>query len=318
MKNFIFLVIIFFQQLTFSQDCDHFALKTDITNNPALGSAIEANPELIVAWKIIVNKPEVRVDPDALIAVLELRNNSNLPAKLGGIDQSSVDQFVGDIKSWGVGNEGTSYKDICIKINELVNALPENVVGFNEYVGTAGFANGGNYTVRHSWIQLERLIINKQKLSTADEIVFEHPIGFNGFNSVTDVYLRIGSDIYEIETKAGMNFFENISGGNSNFSTQSFNSLRTVNKIENYKVFLNPTIKNGLSNTDKLSVVSAWKNWENGAILNDSEILDLFTDFAKRNSGNASLPKFTSQTLENYLTNTNAWFDSIFKSDLIQ
>jgi len=79
----------------------------------------------------------------------------------------------------------------------------------------------------------------------------------------------------------------------------------------------NPTVKDALGNTDKLNVINAWKNWEGGILLNNPNTLNLFTDFAKRTSGNNTLPMFTSQTLENYLTNTDAWFDMIFKTDLI-
>ena len=79
MKNFIFLVIIFFQQLTFSQDCDHFALKTDITNNPDFASLIQEKPQLIPAWKLIRDAiPNIEgttqfaLDPKTLEKVTEM------------------------------------------------------------------------------------------------------------------------------------------------------------------------------------------------------------------------------------------------------
>lgn len=237
-------------------------------------------------------------------------------SKLPGFNQVEIDNLIGQMKGWGDGTAGVSYQEICLKVNELVEELPQNVTGLDKFLGSQGFGNGNNFTNRHSWVQLERLLENNQVLNLADEIIFENPISFNGYNSVTDVYIRMGSDIYEIETKAGIKFFENISGNSSNFARQSFNSLKNVNKIENYKVFLNPSVKNALSATDKTNVINAWKNWENGVILNDGDILELFTDFAKRKSGNNSLPTFTSQTLENYLNNTDEWFDLIFKTDL--
>ncbi len=82
-------------------------------------------------------------------------------------------------------------------------------------------------------------------------------------------------------------------------------------------MFLNPTVKNALSNTDKLNVINAWKNWGGGVLFNDQNILNLFTDFARRTSGNNAIPVFTSQTLENFLKNNDSWFDMIFKTDLI-
>lgn len=274
--------------------------------------------ELVDAWKVVSDKSQpLRTNPEVLESVSALRNNPNLSSKLPGMNQTDIDDLIGQMKGWGEGTtSGVSYKQVCDKVNELVDELPSNVIGLDRFLGSQGFANGNNFTNRHSWVQLERLLDNKQKLNLADEIIFETPMSFNGHNSVTDVYIRIGTDIYEIETKAGIKFFENVSGNSSNFARQSYNSLKNVNKVENYKVFLNPSIKNGLSATDKTNVINAWKNLENGAVLKDGDILELFTDFAKRKSGNNSLPTFTSQTLENYLNNTDEWFDLIFKTDL--
>ena len=68
--------------------------------------------------------------------------------------------------------------------------------------------------------------------------------------------------------------------------------------------------------TKKNNVITAWRNWEGGALLDDDDILNLFTDFVKRASGDDTLPVFTSQTLESYLTNSDSWFEMIFIKDL--
>jgi hypothetical protein len=61
--------------------------------------------------------------------------------------------------------------------------------------------------------------------------------------------------VIELETKAGMEFFEGL--GSSNFMTQSGNSLMKVSKIEDYKVFLNPGLVVDKQAAIK-KVVDAW------------------------------------------------------------
>jgi hypothetical protein len=275
--------------------------------------------ELVEAWKVVSHKDDIiRTSPTVLESISKLRGNPNLSSKLSGMNQTDIDDLIGQMKGWGDGTSGVSYKEVCDEVNELVDELPKNVNGLEKFLGPQGFGNANSstsYTQRHSWVQLKRLLDNKQKLNFADEIVFERKVvnTANGATqtSYTDVYIRIGAEIYEIETKAGIMFFENISTNSSNFARQSYNSLKNVNKVENYKVFLNPSVKNALSSTDKTNVINAWKNWENGAILKDDEILTKFKAFGEEKGYD-----FTINTVEDFLKDTDEWFNLIFNSDL--
>ncbi len=99
---------------------------------------------------------------------------------------------------------------------------------------------------------------------------------------------------FEIETKAGIKFFENAANSSSNFAKQSFNSLTNVNKLENYKVFLNPEIKNTLSNTDKLKVINAWKNWKKIGLENNSPIIITKLDIIGSNANQQTIKSVIS------------------------
>jgi len=289
-------------------------LTIDILAKPQLLTKFVEKPELVEAWKIISHRRiDLRTNTDALTSLNTLLNNSKLARKLPGKTSIEIENLLANMKGWS----GASYKQVCDKVNLLVDELPANVTGLDKYLGSAGFGNGNVYTNRHSWVQLERLLENKEKLKIADEIIFENPISFNGFNSVTDVYMRIGSDIYEIETKAGIKFFENVASNSSNFAKQSYNSLNNVNKLENYKVFLNPAVKDALGNTDKLNVINAWKNWEGGALLENLSIREKFTEFARNELNNPTLGVFENgEQLRTFLNSNDNWFKKIFIENL--
>ncbi|MBK8925071.1 MAG: hypothetical protein IPM74_04000 [Crocinitomicaceae bacterium] len=85
MKSLLFFLYLFFQLAISAQDCDHYALKTDITNNPSLASAIEANPELIASWKFIREAipglngtTQFALDPKTLNKVAEMMKEGSI------------------------------------------------------------------------------------------------------------------------------------------------------------------------------------------------------------------------------------------------
>jgi hypothetical protein len=152
---------------------------------------------------------------------------------------------------------------------------------------------------------------HKDILSRASIIEFEKEISAAEFGigrSFSDAHMIIGGREIEIETKAGMEFFENLN--TSNFMTQSGNSLMKVTNIEDYKVFLNP----GLLIVDKQAaikkVVDAWSKQE---WFSNSEIINKFKKY-----GESKGFDFADGTVVDFLkTNTN-WFDDIFINNIKQ
>ncbi|GHV14878.1 hypothetical protein FACS1894169_04700 [Bacteroidia bacterium] len=135
-----------------------------------------------------------------------------------------------------------------------------------------------------AYAQLQRLLDNKDILSKADNIEFEKAISASEFgvgNSVSDVHILLGGRKIEIETKAGMEFFENL-GSSSNFMTQSGNSLMNVSKIEDYKVFLNPGLVVDKQATIN-KVVDAWskQGWFGNRVIMDRALDILPADKTK-------------------------------------
>jgi len=280
-KIFLIVVLSVFSTLNLSANDTFFSTE----NFRYEKTAIDA--DMIDAWEMLLRngRTTLKTDVEALTSLNTLLNNSKLASKLPGKTTVEIENLLAKMN----GCSEASYKQVCDKVNLLIDELPTNVTGLDKYLGSAGFGNANMYTNRHSWVQLERLLANKSKLNIADEIVFERHIQniVNGttYTSFTDVYIRIGSDIYEIETKAGIKFFENVTNNSSNFTKQSFNSLTNVNKLENYKVFLNPTILAQLDNaatlaTKKNNVITAWKNWEGGVLYELDEVKPLFETFA--------------------------------------
>ena len=268
---------------------------------------------MVKAWDVLRRNGRniLRTDVDALGSLTNLLSNPKLASKLPGKTTAEIEDLLGKMKGWGDGTNGASYKQVCDKVNELVDELPTNTSNLDNYLGSAGFGNGNVYTNRHSWVQLERMLegSNKSFIKSADEVIFENPINGTPFgNSVSDIYIRKGSQIVEVETKAGLQFFEGISG--SNFATQSANSLTRVSSVSDYKVILNPEKVATLSNADKISVVNAWKN-HSGGIFNNAQIRQVFTDYWDDVSSITSSTQF-----ENLLKNRSDWFDDIFKNNI--
>jgi hypothetical protein len=109
-----------------------------------------------------------------------------------------------------------------------------------------------------------------------------------------------------------MDFFEGITGSNSNFAKQSFNSIIDASSLKDFKVFLNPTIKNNLTtvgeNSDKMKVINSWKDY---GLLNEDQIINKIKDF------DITGYDFNLNSVEDYLKDTDLWFISIFKEDLL-
>ena len=265
------------------------------------------------AWDILRRNGRniLKTDVDALSSLRNLLDNPNLASKFPGKTTAEIEDLIGSMKGWGDETNGASYKQVCDKVNELVDELPANTSNFDNYIGSAGFGNGNVYTNRHSWVQLERMLegSNKSFIKSADEVIFENPINGTPFgNSVSDIFIRKGSQIVEVETKAGLQFFEGISG--SNFATQSANSLTRVSSVSDYKVILNPEKVATLSNADKLSVVNSWKNHPQD-FLGNSDIRGLFVQYW------GDIPNITSNAqFENLLNTRTDWFDDIFKNNI--
>ena len=268
--------------------------------------------EGVKAWDVLRRNGRdiLRTDINALGSLSNLLSNPKLASKLPGKSTAQIEDLLGKMKGWGDGTSGVSYKQVADKVNELVDELPATTTNFDKYLGSAGFGNGNVYTNRHSWVQLDRMLepANKSYINAADEIVFENSVSSSFGNSVTDIAIFKNGRRIEIETKAGLQFFEGVSG--SNFPTQSANSLLNVTDVADYKVFLNPEKIATLTNADKLSVINAWKS-NSGDFLGNAQIRLLFTDYWD------DVPSIGSNAqFENLLSTKSDWFDDIFKNNI--
>jgi len=227
-----------------------------------------------------------------------------------------TDNMIAAIKS----SEGSSYKSIIDNLNELFSNFPTDaskVKQLEQFIGTKGFNMAGEayWIWRHSAVQLQRILENKDILKNADEIIFESEVATTMGRSFTDLRIvRADKSIIEIETKAGMEFFEGI--GSSNFITQSSNSLEAVSKIEDYKVFLNPKKIAEFANPDLLKAAKdkIVKGWKEGGLLNNQIIYNNFLDYNNRVTKNTNFRRIAD--FEDFLLNTKNWFEEIFMKNL--
>ena len=131
-------------------------------------------------------------------------------------------------------------------------------------------------------------------------LVAEFGIG----NSVTDVHISLGGRRIEIETKAGMEFFTYM--GSSNFMTQSGNSLMLVDRIGDYKVFLNP----GLIVNKQTAINRVVDAWSRQGWFNRPEILEKFSIYFRQEIDDV-------MELGALLRNNTNWFDEIFINNIL-
>jgi superfamily I DNA and/or RNA helicase len=122
--------------------------------------------------------------------------------------------------------------------------------------------------------------------------------------AVTDIHIVIQGRKIEIETKAGMEFFENL-GSSSNFMTQSGNSLMNVSRIEDYKVFLNP----GLVVDKQAAITKVVDAWSKQGWFGKPEIMSKFGKYFDEKIDYAN-------ELEQLLRNNTNWFDDIFTKNI--
>ncbi len=165
---------------------------------------------------------------------------------------------------------------------------------------------------------------NKAILGQADDVIFEKEvvsiIDGKEIRSFTDVRLKFPDEhIVEIETKAGLQFFETLSES-SNFCAQSYNSLTNVSRIEDYKVFLNEAKVADLDNPAVLKfyksrVVNVWNKWKGGELLKNENVLEIFENFRLKNNSDV-IEIIDEDDLYNFLINNNDWFINIFKNNL--
>ncbi len=301
-------------------------LIADLNGKLELLDKFAADPDAFNAWKVLQeagragNANNISRKIEALDALKRLRSKT---AKL--LDHDISDTHLGNMLKkggWGGDIPAPSYEELCDQVGELLEALPKpgspGASNLSKFLGSEGFDNGLDYTRRHAYVQLQRLLKNDLKtiIQNADEVIFERQLTntlSNGkvINSFSDLHIKMPDGrIIELETKAGMEFFSGVASSGSNFATQSFNSLKNITDLKDYKVILNEAIKDGLNaGIHKQQIIKAWKNFEGGELLQDPKIRSLFTDYFGQNVDNAEI-------LESLLKKNNNWFDEIFKSDL--
>lgn len=87
--------------------------------------------------------------------------------------------------------------------------------------------------------------------------------------------------------------------------------LQSVSKIEGYKVFLNPSLLDGINKEAALNkVVDAWskQSW-----IKEPKILDKFKKY-----GESKGFDFTNYIVEEYLKMKTDWFDEIFINNIFK
>ena len=313
MLRFLIVFFSFFIiQLTSAQSCEMLTELTNDLTNPkttqAFKNYIKGNNDGIYSYLQLAKagRTELRTNIEALQAFTKLQKNENL-IKFG----ISKGELAGMLKKgWGGQPEIPAFNVFCNELNDLINNLPVNTKNLKSYLGSAGFTNSASTTQRHSYLQLQRLLENKNILSKADEVIFESEISASTFGigkSVSDIHIVLEGRKIEIETKAGINFFKGLD--EANFMTQSGNSLMTVSKIEDYKVFLNPGLVDGLNKEAAIKkVVDAWskQSW-----FKSEQIRNKFSIFLKQ-----PIESFTDLENALKLDVNKSWFDEIFITNI--
>jgi hypothetical protein len=280
------------------------------TRNPDLQALqnFERDVSLIESWQILERKPILRKQIGALTSVSQLRQNPMYRQLL------ILDDIVGDINSFNIGTYNRSFVQVIDRINIFLNRLPNscNITNINTFLGRPGLGNGQQNSVRSAYVTLEYLIDNSASLANT-MIEFEVPAIVGSNRTVTDVVVtRTAGDIY-IETKAGDAFFNWVNSSGTNFCNQSYNMLINATHFNDVKFVLNSTIKSTLTAPNVLAsqkrrVINAWKNWNNGAILNDLRIQQSFGTFTGATIRNAA-------DFETVLIQNDNWFDSMFNNN---
>lgn len=251
-------------------------------------------------WNILKRnkKPDLCKSAAALSALKKIRSNPKL-SQFG-----VTDDILGSINPSSV----FPYDKLLLNLDELIAVLPNSTENLLDYLGPKGFGQQGSayFTHRHSAVQLQRLLENKSFIQNAETIIFERRFtGANGKISESDVHILLnGGRVLEIETKAGVEFFNGLANSSSNFVRQCENSLQQVTKLEDYKVFLGDA-----KMTDaKQQVINAWRQ---GGLLNpESQAYPKIMDYATRKGYS-----FDIKTIDDYLVENDNWFKEIFTNN---
>lgn len=201
-------------------------------------------------WNILKrnSKPDLCKSAAALSALKKIRSNPKL-SQFG-----VTDDILGRIKP----SEVFPYDKLLLNLDELITVLPNSTENLLDYLDPKGFGQEGKayFTHRHSAVQLERLLENKSFIQNAQTVIFERRFtGITGKVSESDVHIITGGRVLEIETKAGVEFFNGLENSGSNFARQCENSLQQVEKLEDYKVFLGDA---KMTNA-KQKVIDTWR-----------------------------------------------------------
>jgi|GEM_PF-1136631 len=283
---------------------------TDFAENAGALGKFNNNPDLLDSWQALnlAKRTGLQTDMGAIESFGRLMQNKRL-TQLGMKQGDFADMLKA---GWGGEPQIPSFKTFCDEVNQLIDALPNNTVGLNKYLGSSGFTNAQGYTQRHAYTQLQRLFENEDILKNAQSIKFENEISQSAFgigNSVSDVHIVSGNGtIIEIETKAGMEFFEGL--GSSNFMTQSGNSLMTVSRVEDYKVFLNP----GLVVDKQIAIKTVVDGWSKQGWFKSDKFFNMIKDYDNRISKTGTI--ISKSDIESYLRNNGQWFNDIFMNNI--
>jgi hypothetical protein len=326
-KSFIFFVVLLFFQPASNRvlaqtGCDFLTdLAGDLGGNTgtSLRQFFDGLPpgDGGRAWNRLwaASRPGLRKNPAALAAYLEVIDHPRFSEL--GVTEDFIARMLDANNDWTPPPNIPAYDLLMGEVKELMDNLPTTVTRLDSYFGSDGWSNAAAFTRRHSYVQLSRLIENKTVLSSASEVIFENPLNGNVTpfgNSVSDVRIvRQNGTFIEIETKAGVKFFENVPG--SNFATQSANSLYVVSNVSDYKVFLSSTKVQEFSTnpqlfaTAKQQVVNAW-NGQADDMLADPIIQQRFADYW-------GVSVTSKQQLKGLLETNDDWFGDIFLSNIV-
>jgi len=273
--------------------------------------------DALVSYKFLHRngRPILRHKEKALIAFRKLRNHSKF--SITGMTNDFVAKLLKDV-FWTSPPNIPSYDNLLDDMLELLNKLPDNVTSLDKYFGSSGWANASNYTKRHAYVHLKRILEpdNAKFMKNADITIFENPINDLPFgNSVSDQTILKGGRRVEIETKGGVEFFNN--SPNSNYPTQSANSIVKAG-VKDFKTFLNPAQIEDLANNVKKSaykqkIIDGWSNpLPNGVhTLDNADFRQRFVTYWSDVSQIENSTEF-----ENLLKTRDDWFDDIYLSNI--
>ncbi len=179
-------------------------------------------------------------------------------------------------------------------------------------MGSKGFGQKGkaSSTWRHAEVTLKGLLENSNIIRQADLVQFEKRIenAIHGASEI-DVQIIFNNRIINIETKAGIKFFNYLTS-KSNFVTQTANGILEATSLMDFKVFLNEDLIESFSDaakkvSAKKRVINAWKDM----IDVDPNVQQRFIDFIDEIDPDFDLEL---KSIIDFLNENDYWFDEIF------